>query len=125
MDKATELAIVRRAYAKQVLAEAQVSDSRIEAAFATVPREDFLGPGPWLIPRWLVGPVARARGMRSPRLHWPRHSKKVVGNWSRAYTETMLFQKTAVGYALRDGAWHTTKPHAWYWASLGGWHRRR
>jgi len=57
MDKATELAVVRRAYAKHVLAEAQIVDPRIEAAFATVPREDFLGPGPWLIPRWLVGPA--------------------------------------------------------------------
>ena len=57
MDKATELAIVRRTYAKQVLAEAQVEDPRIEAAFATVPREDFLGTGPWSIPRWLIGPV--------------------------------------------------------------------
>lgn len=26
---------------------ARVSDSRIEAAYATVPREKFLGPGPW------------------------------------------------------------------------------
>ena len=57
MDKATELAIVRRTYAKHVLAEAQVEDLRIEAAFATVPREDFLGSGPWLMPRWLIGPV--------------------------------------------------------------------
>jgi protein-L-isoaspartate O-methyltransferase len=57
MDKATELAVVRRTYAKHVLAEARVEDPRIEAAFATVPREDFLGSGPWLIPRWLIGPV--------------------------------------------------------------------
>ena len=32
-------------------------DPRIEVAFATVPREDFLGTGPWLIPRWLIGRV--------------------------------------------------------------------
>ena len=57
MDRATELAIIRRAYAKQVLAEVQVDDPRIERAFAAVPREHFLGPGPWLIPRWMVGPV--------------------------------------------------------------------
>src|SRR5262249_3931878 len=40
-------AAVRRAYAKQVLAAAGVVDARLEDAFATVRREDFLGPGPW------------------------------------------------------------------------------
>ena len=57
MDKATELGIVRRAYAKQVLAAGHVDDPRVEAAFAAVPREDFLGPGPWLMPRWRFGLV--------------------------------------------------------------------
>jgi protein-L-isoaspartate(D-aspartate) O-methyltransferase len=42
-----ELAIVRRAYAKHVVANAYVDDARVEAAFAAVRREDFLGPGPW------------------------------------------------------------------------------
>lgn len=49
MDRQTELAIVRRAFSKQILAAAQVNDRRIEAAFAAVRREDFLGPGPWHI----------------------------------------------------------------------------
>jgi protein-L-isoaspartate(D-aspartate) O-methyltransferase len=57
MDRATELAIVRRAYAKQILAAVQVDAPRLEAAFAQVRREDFLGPGPWVIPRWLGGYV--------------------------------------------------------------------
>jgi protein-L-isoaspartate(D-aspartate) O-methyltransferase len=52
MDRVTELDIVRRAYAKQILAEAGVSDRRIEAAFAAIRREDFIGPGPWQIVRW-------------------------------------------------------------------------
>lgn len=43
----TDLSTVRRAYAKQVLAAAGVSDSGIETAYASVHREDFLGPGPW------------------------------------------------------------------------------
>jgi protein-L-isoaspartate(D-aspartate) O-methyltransferase len=47
MDRDTELMIVRRAYAKQVLAAAGVRDARIEDAYAAVRREDFLGPGPW------------------------------------------------------------------------------
>ncbi len=40
---------MRRSYAKRILAEAHVTDARLENAFAEVPREDFLGPGPWLI----------------------------------------------------------------------------
>jgi protein-L-isoaspartate(D-aspartate) O-methyltransferase len=51
-DRETELAIVRRAYAKHVLANADVEDGRVEAAFAGVRREHFLGPGPWPMFRW-------------------------------------------------------------------------
>ena len=53
MEREQELAIIRRAYAKQVLAQVQVDDPRLELAFTQVRREDFLGPGPWVIPRWL------------------------------------------------------------------------
>lgn len=53
MEREQELAIIRRAYAKQILAQVQVENSRLEQAFAEVHREDFLGPGPWVIPRWL------------------------------------------------------------------------
>jgi protein-L-isoaspartate(D-aspartate) O-methyltransferase len=52
MDRDTELEIIRRAYAKQVLAAAGVVDRRLETAFAAVHREDFLGQGPWQIPRF-------------------------------------------------------------------------
>jgi protein-L-isoaspartate(D-aspartate) O-methyltransferase len=57
MDRDSELTIVRRAYAKQVMAAAGIADRRIEAAFAAVPRENFLGPGPWPILRWGRGYV--------------------------------------------------------------------
>lgn len=53
MTPEPDLAVVRRAYAKQVLAAANVTDARLEAAFAAVKREDFLGPGPWPILRWM------------------------------------------------------------------------
>jgi protein-L-isoaspartate(D-aspartate) O-methyltransferase len=43
------LAIVRRAYARQILSVAGIEDPALEAAFATVPREHFLGPPPWQI----------------------------------------------------------------------------
>jgi protein-L-isoaspartate(D-aspartate) O-methyltransferase len=45
----SELAAVRRAYAKQIVFAADVADPRIEAALANVRRENFLEPGPWPI----------------------------------------------------------------------------
>ena len=50
---AGELDIVRRAYAKQIMAVETIEDARVEAAFARVRREDFLGPGPWPVLRWM------------------------------------------------------------------------
>ena len=47
MDKRLELEIVRRAYAKHIMAAVGLNDSGLEKAFASIPREDFLGPGPW------------------------------------------------------------------------------
>ena len=46
-----ELAIVRRTYAMQIVAAAGLDDPCLEAAFAELRREDFLGPGPWQILR--------------------------------------------------------------------------
>jgi hypothetical protein len=42
MDRDAELEIVRRAYAKHIMASLGLSDRRIEAAFAAVKREHFL-----------------------------------------------------------------------------------
>ena len=39
----------RAAFAREVTARFGVRDPRLEAAFATIPREAFLGPPPWLI----------------------------------------------------------------------------
>ena len=57
MDREAELEIVRRAYAKRVMFVAGVHDRRVEAAFASVSRERFLGRGPWPILRWDRGYV--------------------------------------------------------------------
>jgi protein-L-isoaspartate(D-aspartate) O-methyltransferase len=43
-----EVATARAVFAAALREKARVSDPRILAAFATVPREDFLGRGPWL-----------------------------------------------------------------------------
>ncbi|HTQ12423.1 MAG TPA: methyltransferase domain-containing protein [Rhizomicrobium sp.] len=47
-----ELAVVRRAFARQVLAAVGVENARLEHAFAAVKREAFCGPGPWQIYRF-------------------------------------------------------------------------
>jgi protein-L-isoaspartate(D-aspartate) O-methyltransferase len=49
MDREKELSLVRLAYAKEIVAKSGIPDGRVEAAFAKVPREDFLDPGPWLV----------------------------------------------------------------------------
>jgi protein-L-isoaspartate(D-aspartate) O-methyltransferase len=71
-----ELAIVRRAYAMQVLAAVGVTNPRLEAAFAAVPREAFLGPGPWQIFRW--GMAYRATPSADPVY---LYADDVVGIW--------------------------------------------
>jgi protein-L-isoaspartate(D-aspartate) O-methyltransferase len=52
VDREAELAIVRRAFARQVMASVGVHDPATEEAFACVSRERFLGPGPWPILRF-------------------------------------------------------------------------
>lgn len=45
-------AALRRFYAALVTTRASCRDKRIEAAYAGVPREAFLGPGPWKVFAW-------------------------------------------------------------------------
>ena len=47
MDRDTEQEVIRRAYAKRIMAAIGVSSRRIEDALAAVKREDFLGRGRW------------------------------------------------------------------------------
>jgi protein-L-isoaspartate(D-aspartate) O-methyltransferase len=57
MARKSDNEIIRRAYAKRVMFAAGVADPRVEAAFAAVPREQFLDPGPWQVVRWGHGYV--------------------------------------------------------------------
>lgn len=45
----TRIEDIRKFYARLMAANAGSSDPRLEAVFAEVPREAFLGPGPWTI----------------------------------------------------------------------------
>lgn len=48
-DDPPDLAPCRAAYARKVTARDEPPDPDVEAAFAAVPREDFVGPPPWLV----------------------------------------------------------------------------
>jgi protein-L-isoaspartate(D-aspartate) O-methyltransferase len=54
----SNVAEARRFYAQLLAARAGAADPRIEEAFAAVPREDFLGRGPWkiVVTPWLNTP---------------------------------------------------------------------
>ncbi|HEY1898277.1 MAG TPA: MerR family transcriptional regulator [Steroidobacteraceae bacterium] len=52
---AAEIDVVRRAFARQMGLMAGVVEPRVEAAFASVAREKFLGPGPWSVMALLRG----------------------------------------------------------------------
>ncbi len=56
----TDLAALRRDYAARMLRIAGVEDAAVERALAIVPREDFLGPGPWTILDPTIGAVELA-----------------------------------------------------------------
>jgi protein-L-isoaspartate(D-aspartate) O-methyltransferase len=48
-SRKTDLGDLRSAYASEMMQASGSDDPRLEAAFAEVPREDFVGPGPWRI----------------------------------------------------------------------------
>jgi hypothetical protein len=64
MDRDTEQEVIRRAYAKRIMATIGVSSRQIEDAFAAVKREDFLEGGPWQ--RHCPGARYVARGDAGP-----------------------------------------------------------
>ena len=55
-----ELAVIRRAFARQMMALANVWDERVGHALATVRREDFLGAEPWQAFLRIAVPSARS-----------------------------------------------------------------
>lgn len=55
---------IRQFYAEEIRTVANIQTERLAEAFARVPREDFLGPGPWQIanPDALQSPSAHGKG---------------------------------------------------------------
>jgi protein-L-isoaspartate(D-aspartate) O-methyltransferase len=51
-----DLSVLRRAYARHVAFASRTDDPRLETALAAVPREAFMGPGPWQIGAGPNGP---------------------------------------------------------------------
>lgn len=53
----TSVAEARHFYARLLAAHAGAQDPRLEETFAAIPREDFLGPGPWtvIVTPWTSG----------------------------------------------------------------------
>ena len=70
VDTTVDLAAVRRFYAEEVAMLAGVESPLIVEAFATVPRERFLGPGPWQLCLMDAGPGFKYR--QTADAH-PRH----------------------------------------------------
>lgn len=46
---ASDIADIRRDYARKILEHVRVTSPRLEEAFAAIPRENFVGPGPWAL----------------------------------------------------------------------------
>jgi protein-L-isoaspartate(D-aspartate) O-methyltransferase len=68
-----DLDAVRRAYARHVHFTSGAQDPRLEAALAEIPREVFLGPGPWRMPS-----LAGNRATPDDHPHW-LYADQVVG----------------------------------------------
>src|SRR5262245_17226067 len=70
VDTVFDMGAIRRFYAEEVAITGGVESAPIVEAFGTVPRERFLGPGPWLLCLLDAGQSFRYR--RTPDAH-PRH----------------------------------------------------
>jgi protein-L-isoaspartate(D-aspartate) O-methyltransferase len=65
MHDISRLAVCRQAYAQQILAKAGITgDPGLLQAFASVPREDFLGPPPWQTVDFLGATLRRGRRIK-------------------------------------------------------------
>ncbi|MCX7365775.1 MAG: protein-L-isoaspartate(D-aspartate) O-methyltransferase [Alphaproteobacteria bacterium] len=76
---AATLEEVRRSFAAELRVVANVSDPRVVEAFAAVPRERFVGPGPWRILHMFDGYWTTP----DPDPHWLYHNVLVALDESR------------------------------------------
>lgn len=69
MTRSDDLIVKRKWYAEELRWSAMLNSKRLIEAFSTVPREQFLGSGPWLI----RGPMQFKRGYTRTNDSDPRH----------------------------------------------------
>ena len=69
----SDAADARRFYAEEIRAVAAIESNALIEAFATVPREHFLGPGPWLVARPFDGVLQPDPPYRTTRDADPAH----------------------------------------------------
>ena len=86
---------LRAFYARYVTQRGGVSDARIEQAFATVPREPFAGPPPWL----LVGPLAFFPSVS-------RYIETPDGDPAFLYQDVLVALDAARGINIGDPSFH-------------------
>jgi protein-L-isoaspartate(D-aspartate) O-methyltransferase len=99
-----DLRLQRRWYADEVSWNAKLQSERLARAFATVPREEFLGPGPWHI----LGATQLARGYTRTSDADPRHlnhnvlvaidARRSLNNGHPSFLATLIDQLN-----LKDG----------------------
>jgi protein-L-isoaspartate(D-aspartate) O-methyltransferase len=73
-----DLDTLRRAYARHVYFTSGADDARLEAALAAIPREAFLGQGPWPLPVLGGAHVGAYRATPDAEPHW-LYQDQVVG----------------------------------------------
>lgn len=106
-----DLAAARRFYAEEVRFSANIAAPALVEAFATVPRERFLGPGPWRcggIDSWMGGD----RGYFPTPDASPRHvyhnvivSIDPARELNNGHPGTLAAWIDALGRALMAGTW--------------------
>ena len=89
MFSETEMATLRRAYARQMAFFGGVDDPALESAYAAVRREAFLGDGPW--------PILRPGGYRTtPDADRPGAKVVAPPSLGRATVQRELLSRTKI-----------------------------
>jgi protein-L-isoaspartate(D-aspartate) O-methyltransferase len=114
-----ELVAVRRAFARQMGMMAGVVEPRLEAAFASVEREKFLGPGPWLVLSMLRGTFMMSPDANPVHLYVDSAVSIIKGKLNNG--QPSLYYRLLAEASVPDGAHvvHVGAGTGYYTAILG------